>query len=997
MNEKFGKMVTKRPAVTVLLILVISFLMIMINASPSLFGLEKKDKESENSFLPDNEVVEASDKISEEYGVQIEYLQIIVEGKNGNLLTKAGLIDILTVEQQIAENEKVKVVLFPHAGNISSISQVVARAYLGNDQANYSEMLDALKSDNFTDDVVARILGNEQLAPMVARFLTKDYVKVLNETGDVKAKGSMILVMLNATIYDDIEEEQDEDKNPILNADEEIIKIIENTQFTGVKRMGLIEGEYIGQEMQEESAGVMTTLLQIAFLLIVVILVLTYRSFFDTMISLISLVFAIIWMGGIGIILGLSFTGMYDAVPIIIIGLGIDYAIHLILRYREGRRQEGKSVSGALVITIGTVGASIFLATLTTGISFASNGVSEIQPMREFGIFALVGIFSAYIIMVTFIPASKMLFHLHVEPKIQKIMKRFIPGSSQNSEGGSKNDPVVGIENSVTKEPDSPEIKRSISPEDEITGSLQIDEDLSNEEKISRKIGTDARLSRFLAKGAIAAEHHTYPVIAVVALITLLCTSLAVQLDTEWAFTDFLPENAQISEDIFYLTDNFDFGTEEVAILIEGKIDDPDVLRAMNTTENRILDDPDVNEQDPINSILVIMRNVAYGNDDTARNDTFATMYEERDEDGDAVPDRDIADLYFVLLGNESMALQVISVLHFDEESGNFDGAVIRVGVNSNVGARVAEIYEDINDDIKPLENLEGKKNGEGDVIVEQVTATGGPILSHVIINSIEVSGIQSLILTVVVAGVILTIVFYVKDHSLFLGVITEIPVVLVIAWVFASMYLMGMSLNVMTIMISSLTIGIGVDYAIHITHRFVEDLKEMDSIDDACRSTVINTGTALFGAAMTTIGGFGILYFAPMPPLQMFGSIAALSIFFSFVSSVFILPTFLNLWAREVKKRNPGYFKHHKDVAHLFVEKGSLNATTETKEKPATGSVDEDHTHKKQTETNPDNQTPVEKKKDDDEITDEKPSGNIEPVPDPEMNSHSETQDREK
>ena len=171
-------------------------------------------------------------------------------------------------------------------------------------------------------------------------------------------------------------------------------------------------------------------------------------------------------------------------------------------------------------------------------------------------------------------------------------------------------------------------------------------------------------------------------------------------------------------------------------------------------------------------------------------------------------------------------------------------------------------------------------------------------------------------------------------------------------------MHLAGIPLNMMTIIIASLTIGLGITYGIHITHRFLEDLKNHNLknnlsiqkrvkcpkcgeivdvtgksgevvkvtcpscgnlgkvtfkkqtsttayIDDACRSTVIHTGTALFGAASTTIAGFGLLVFSLMPPLQQFGGITALTILYSFLASVFILPTFLVLWAKWKQKNN--------------------------------------------------------------------------------------------
>ncbi|HID73577.1 MAG TPA: hypothetical protein EYP43_00850 [Thermoplasmata archaeon] len=382
-------------------------------------------------------------------------------------------------------------------------------------------------------------------------------------------------------------------------------------------------------------------------------------------------------------------------------------------------------------------------------------------------------------------------------------------------------------------------------------------------------------------------------------MISLSSTALALQLETEFDFTEFLPENSEITDDILYMTDNFDFGTEKANILVKGDISDPAVLLAMAETERNIRDDPYVNEGDSIESILTLMRDVANGT--YGPDPTFTAMYEASNLDGDGVPDANITALFGYLMGNETYMFQTVRVLHYDEESGRFDGAVIRVGVNSHNGAKAKAISEDMERNIRPLEREPGVTN---------VVATSGPILMHYIVNSIETSGLQSLLITVVVAGVILTIVFYFTERSIVLGVLTEIPVILVIAWVFASMYISGMNLNVMTIMIASLTVGLGITYGIHVTHRFVEELRRLGDIDEACRSTVVNTGTALFGAAVTTIGGFSILIFAPIPPIRTFGSISALAIFFSLIASVFVLPTFLSLWSKYVQRRDPDRFR---------------------------------------------------------------------------------------
>ena len=112
-------------------------------------------------------------------------------------------------------------------------------------------------------------------------------------------------------------------------------------------------------------------------------------------------------------------------------------------------------------------------------------------------------------------------------------------------------------------------------------------------------------------------------------------------------------------------------------------------------------------------------------------------------------------------------------------------------------------------------------------------------------------------------------------------------------------MVVIGYSLNVMTTLIGALTIGLGVTYAIHISHRFIEELEEHHSLENAVNNTVKNTGFSLFGAAMTTVLSFGVLSQSILVPMQQFGTITALTILFSFLSSVWVLPSILVIWAK--------------------------------------------------------------------------------------------------
>jgi predicted RND superfamily exporter protein len=133
------------------------------------------------------------------------------------------------------------------------------------------------------------------------------------------------------------------------------------------------------------------------------------------------------------------------------------------------------------------------------------------------------------------------------------------------------------------------------------------------------------------------------------------------------------------------------------------------------------------------------------------------------------------------------------------------------------------------------------------------------------------------------------------------------IPVGVSIVWILGTMFYIGYTLNVLTITVTSITIGIGIDYAIHATQRFRYTADRTgDFLASVCQ-TISQTGGALLIAALTTTLGFGILIFAPIPPQQQFGLILSVTIIFSFLTSVFLLPIVLYVWGKYQKQRK-GY-----------------------------------------------------------------------------------------
>ena len=129
--------------------------------------------------------------------------------------------------------------------------------------------------------------------------------------------------------------------------------------------------------------------------------------------------------------------------------------------------------------------------------------------------------------------------------------------------------------------------------------------------------------------------------------------------------------------------------------------------------------------------------------------------------------------------------------------------------------------------------------------------------------------------------------------------VIPMFPVALASLWVAGSMAALGLKWNVLTVMVTALTLGIGIDYSIHMWRRFEVELDRRDTHWEALRAALSTTGVALIMSALTTGLGFLVLLFSPMPVIQDFGLITAVTVFFSLLLSLILLPVLVELSAR--------------------------------------------------------------------------------------------------
>jgi predicted RND superfamily exporter protein len=141
--------------------------------------------------------------------------------------------------------------------------------------------------------------------------------------------------------------------------------------------------------------------------------------------------------------------------------------------------------------------------------------------------------------------------------------------------------------------------------------------------------------------------------------------------------------------------------------------------------------------------------------------------------------------------------------------------------------------------------------------------------------------------------------VFRYMHGSATLGAVVSVPIALVVGLVIGGMYLLGIPLTLLTALLMSLVIGLGVDYNIHIGDRFADELAAGRTPTEALSAAVTGTGGALLGSTLTSAGAFATIILVPHPQLKSFGSIVVIALLMSFLVSVLVLPSLLVLWSK--------------------------------------------------------------------------------------------------
>ncbi len=583
----------------------------------------------------------------------------------------------------------------------------------------------------------------------------------------------------------------------------------------------------IEDEYKDATENGMLPLIGVALVLIAALIMLFLRSFSDLLLTLFGLLMALIWIVGAEGWLGPNALGWIGPpssltvmVPIMLISLSVDYSIQAVSHYRE-QRAEGLPVQQAVRRGLRNVAIPLALAAVTTIASFLANLFSPISTLGDFGIVAGLGVGLSLIVMLTLIPAGRIIIDRRREARGKLKDPRPVSGALPGVERGAK---LLGT--SVARRP--------------------------------------------------------APYLIAVTGVTIWMAFAASGLQAEFSIRDVLPKGGTVLNDLETLEASVGGSTELASMLVKAEATETRTLLNLDDLESAF-DDP---QRRPA---------AVAGPLEGSFESIVVDWTHDSGQPGDKY-DPELATLFSE--ASAGVAVDPVLMQEFLDRIEARDPAVARVLVNNPDGVDALLLQFPVYTDnpaatLSVQEDIEALWPGDDSAI----TATSESILGVEIAKQITSRQTEAITSTVGVALGILALFFWFTLRRPTLAVIAVGPIVLVLIWVLGTMALLGIPYTLLTSIITALSIGIGVDYTIHVIHRYREEFTRLRNPEQAAIRTLTTTGSALLGSALTTALGFGVLVLSALEGSQQLGITAAITIAYSLIVSILVVPPAMTIW----------------------------------------------------------------------------------------------------
>ena len=806
-----------------------------------------------SSFAPDTSVDEAQERIENTMGASshLMYVNVKPSSPEGGSDFLPNVLEMGALHQLATDHTRIQTYSEQNGGFITSQLNAAEILQRGLEQHNYTGHLSDFSNwQQILEEIIdgencGDALGSDERTIATASFASSamlhkdlDYEPICNwlETGEGNptptASSTLWLIEISGSV-------SNEDRQKHATAIRDMLSEGASNE-TSVLEYGVISDDLISNDINESTLDNLVWLIMLAVLVVVILLALTFRSATMVAVPLAALLASLVWTYGAVAMMGTRFSILEIAVTPVVLGLGIDYSIHLQRGY-ERAKQESQSAAEAWARALMELRTALSLAVVTTVFAFLANSFSPLPPLRTFGTTLALGVSSAFLASTVTVGAM----HVVVERTL---------GSSR-----------------------------------------------------SRGLELDG-----LARSASEFQRGNAPIVLLsVAIITAGSIIVAQQgLDTSFELSDFLSEDEmdvmQVRNDLY---ESYEVSAmKSVYIIVEPTEDarsfysEEELIDSLRGVEDSFLRMPGVvvteapgtsTEWASYDSIYRIIGDAIEQDEGFGLKHNMEAFGEDVATTEDFV-EGDLSLAIASLLSNDTVGDSLRGLTWSERTSQyvalNDDGESIqylriRVDVEAETSAMVEEIASELNAEVRIISaDTGGRAYVVGDLIILSNVLSG-------LISSIVSSTAISLAVSMIVLATL--------TRRFGQSMLVIMPVGLAGSWVVGAMAVLGINWNVLTIMITALTIGLGIDYSIHVWRRFEANRDSGMAIWPAMRDMYANTGSALLMSAGTTICGFMVLMLSPVPVIRDFGVVSSISVAFSLILALLVLP---GLLAAEVR-----------------------------------------------------------------------------------------------
>lgn len=826
------------PAILVVVVLFTVAISAHLVVSPPTFNTDLGD------FAPESESRDAHDRIHEHFPDEARPLFIHVTADDGSNVLSIEHLKTMDEHLHHMENQSEK-----RQNAVAVWTTAPGIVQLALDEEGGGEDLQSIESWNgildalFDEDTVCSLTSDDQLLS-AARYASS---ALLNSDLNIDASCTYLsdgtgdgAPVANSTLWVlEIDPEMDEDERKIIQDQfrTEFSKLSQDSDL----EYGVASLDLISYDIDQGTFDNLALLVVLALVVVVVLLAIAFRSLNDVAFPLIGLSFALIWTYGVLNALGVRFTALEVAVAPLVLGLGIDYAIHL-QRAFSAIRKEVDDPSEAWLRACARLSVPLSLAVVTTVAAFLANIISPLPPLATFG-YAL-----AFGVVCAFASSTIVVGALHVVRNKISVTSNAVAIT------------MPGLVNSI--------------------------------------VGVQQKQQVMVLLAAI--------------LISGVSIFGVVSLETDFDLADFVDPEMEIMQVRQDMDTSYDSAAWKlIYILLEPATDADsipgdslmlDELRGLHKdleTNHYVVGTDDSPASPSYEGPYVvlrdaILRNASFGEEHNLEiyaGDVYVINTSEGCNLGPMFAALSTNTTVADVLSGETWAERIEQTVHLNGQEITYFRNEIRVEASTSDQSNT--VISSIEDQLGST-SLSGtlRYNLDGHA---QLHITGDLVILQTVLEGLNASQIKSTAISLCVSFLVLLVL----TRRVVPTLAVLLPVALASLWVAGSMFVLALKWNVLTVMVTALTLGIGIDYSIHMWRRIEVELARRDTHWEALRAALSTTGVALIMSALTTAFGFLVLMFSPMPVIQDFGLITAVTVFFSLLLALVLLPVLIELSAR--------------------------------------------------------------------------------------------------